>query len=104
MQGTARKRGGANAVKNNVDVEDGNGSSTNKEDLTNQNEEEREELLARYFRRRAKDIHDMVSTGNFYGIIDTLRPLFDGKLCQNAIIYVEDTNLILLLHIRSRYK
>eukprot|EP00943_MAST-04B_sp_MAST-4B-sp1_P000112 g112.t1 len=81
MQATARKRGGASAIKTSVDIEDGNSSSANNDDQTNQDEEEREELLARYFRRRAKDIHDMVSTGNFYGIIDTLRPLFDGKLC-----------------------
>ena len=43
-----------------------------------QQDEERG-LLARYIRRRAKDVQDMVTAGNFYWIIDTLRPLFDGK-------------------------
>ena len=74
METTTRKRGNTNPTTNNnddnLDVEGGGNSEVVQE-------EEREELLARYIRRRAKDIHDMVMTGNFYGIVDTLRPFFD---------------------------
>lgn len=75
------KDGSPTMTSMNVDVEGGgtNNSDNHMENNRTQQDEEREELLARYIRRRAKDVQDMVTAGNFYGIIDTLRPLFDGK-------------------------
>ena len=75
------KDGSPTMTSMNVDVEGGgtNNSDNHMENNRTQQDEEREELLARYIRRRAKDVQDMVTAGNFYGIIDTLRPLFHGK-------------------------
>ena len=87
MQTTDRKRGigppqAADASGNDtgvaVDVE--GGQDIGEGNISSDNDkrgDEREELLALYFRRRAKDIMEMLADGRFYAIIDTLRPYFD---------------------------
>ena len=83
---TARKRGTgppqtADGSSNDTGVAvDVGGLDTGEENVSSVNDkhdDEREELLALYFRRRAKDIKEMIADGRFYAIIDTLRPYFD---------------------------